>query len=74
MLREGDSERIAKHIARMQREVRAIVHGIVELAWYMRGSIQYNDMMNMTPGERQVVSEFIEKRMEKVGKSMYPVY
>lgn len=74
MLRSGDNAFISKQIAQMQDEARMIIRNIVELVWYMRGGIQYDSMMLMTPGERQIVSDFIEKRMESVSKMSFPVY
>lgn len=47
---------------------------IIQLVYFMRGSVQYRDMMNMTLIERQAISEFIEKRLEAESKKMYPIY
>lgn len=35
-----------------------------ELAWFMRGSIQYDDVFNTTYQERQRAYVFIEKRLK----------
>lgn len=59
---------------RMQGERRRLLEDVIQLVYFMRGSIQYKDMMNMTMVERQAVSEFIEKRLELEAKKMYPVY
>ena len=40
----------------------------------MRGAIQYDDMMNRTATERQMIAEFIEKRLESESEKMYPIY
>lgn len=40
----------------------------------MRGAISYTEMMNMTLAEKQVVADFIEKRLENEKKSPFPVY
>lgn len=59
---------------RMQGDRRKMLEDVIQLVYFMRGSIQYRDMMNMTLVERQAVAEFIEKRLELEGKKMYPVY
>jgi hypothetical protein len=58
----------------MQGDRRKMLEDVIQLVYFMRGSIQYRDMMNMTLVERQAVAEFIEKRLELEGKKMYPVY
>ena len=40
----------------------------------MRGAIQYQDFMELSPMERKLFSAFLEKRMEVEGKKMNPVY
>ncbi len=40
----------------------------------MRGSIQYKDMLHMTPVERSLVDEFVTDRLEVEKNKMHPVY
>lgn len=40
----------------------------------MRGSIQYEDMLNRSFAERRIFGDFIEERLEKESKNPYPVY
>lgn len=44
------------------------------MAYFMRGAIQYDDFKELTPTERKLISEFLEKRMETEGKRLHPVY
>lgn len=41
-----------------------IVDEAVELIYFMRGSINYNEMWETTYHERQRISNFIEKRLK----------
>jgi ribosomal protein S3AE len=59
---------------RMGRERRRIIKSITQLVYFMRGSVQYNHMMNMSLVERQIINEFIEERLEAEGKKVYPIY
>jgi hypothetical protein len=36
----------------------------VELMYFMRGALTREDMLDLTPFEREVFSEFITKRLE----------
>jgi hypothetical protein len=58
----------------MGRERERIIKSIIQLVYFMRGSIQYNDMMNMSHIERSLVGEFIETRISNESQKMYPVY
>lgn len=44
-----------------------IVDEAIELTYFMRGSIQYFDMLETTYPERQRISNFIEKRLKDEG-------
>ncbi len=58
----------------MSRERNRTIRSVVQLVYFMRGAIQYKDMMNMSLVEREAVSSFIEERLDAEGKKMYPVY
>lgn len=60
--------------AGFQREIKQIIKGLVEIAWYMRGGAQYKDLLLTTAYEREVMQEFVAKRLEDQSKSMHPVY
>ncbi len=59
---------------RMTNERQRIISSVIQLVYFMRGAVQYRDMMNMSMFEREAIAEFIEKRIEAEGKKMYPVY
>lgn len=46
----------------------------VQIAYFMRGSVQYEDLMWRTPVERQIMADFIKERLEAESKKMSPVY
>ena len=58
----------------MNRERRRIIRSIIQLVYFMRGSIQYHSMLNMSLVEREEIGDFIEKRIEQESKKMYPIY
>lgn len=48
---------------------------IVELTYFMRGSIQYHDMLHMSIPERNAISEFISSHLEReLKKPAYAIY
>lgn len=59
---------------RMNSERQRIIKSIIQLVYFMRGSIQYSHMLNMSLIEREEVSSFIEKRLKDESEKMYPIY
>ena len=55
-------------------DVKNLLKSAVEISYFSRGAIQYERVLLMTPLERDIAIEFINKRLENAGKMMYPVY
>lgn len=67
-------EDIKQMFSAMAVERTRVISSIVQLVYFMRGSVQYRDMLDMTFFERNSVSEFIESRLEVELKKKYPQY
>lgn len=74
MIISGESSRIAEMINSMGIDVRNLLKSAVEIAYFSRGSIQYQDVLRMTPLERDITVEFINKRLDAAGKMPFPVF
>jgi hypothetical protein len=74
MIISGESSRIAEMINSMGIEVRNLLKAAVEIAYFSRGSIQYEQVLQMTPLERDITVEFINKRLELASKMPFPVF
>lgn len=59
---------------RLRKESRDLIKHVIELVYFMRGAIQYESMMEMTPGERDMIAEFIKVRLEDQKGNPYKVY
>lgn len=51
-----------------------IIESVISLVYFMRGSVQYNDVMSLSYYERQVMNQFIERRLEIESNKINPVY
>lgn len=60
--------------SRLQADSRALVKDIVQLVYFMRGAVTYEEMWRRTPGERSVMSDFITERLESESKKLNPIY
>lgn len=74
MIISGDASRISEMINSMALDVRSLLKTAIEIAYFSRGSIPYNDVLGMSALERDLAVDFINKRLELAAKSPYPVY
>lgn len=44
------------------------------MAWYMRGGSSYQDVLNMSSKERQILNELIENNLETTKKTQLPFF
>lgn len=57
-----------------QGDVRRLLKHITELVYYMRGSIPYDSMMQKSFVEREIIGDFIKKRLEIESKRPFPQF
>ena len=67
-------ERVQSFIAQLGREIRIIIRNALELSYFSRGAWQYEAVLQMTAGEREIAAEFINKRLEQASKMQHPVF
>lgn len=53
----------------MEREADKIRQENLKLTWYMRGSVSYEAVMNMSIKERNMISEIAKENLETTKKS-----
>jgi hypothetical protein len=44
------------------------------MAWYMRGSVSYEDILNMSVDERIAINKLIESNLEVTKKTQMPFF
>jgi hypothetical protein len=73
--RTGSAEQINEMYGRLHRETKSIIDSSIQLAYFMRGAMKYNDILySMSYVERDMASEFINKRLEQESKNPHPTY
>ena len=58
----------------LQCDAEMVIDGVIELCYFMRGAVSYEEMMKRTNGERQRIGAFIEKRLKSEAKKPNPQY
>lgn len=51
-----------------------ILKSLVQISYFMRGAVQYEDMFNRSYAERQIFEDFIKDRLESESKKQNPTY
>jgi len=58
----------------MEREANLIRKEGLKMSWYMRGGMTYEDVMNLSFGERELVGDLIKDNLETTKKSKMPFF
>lgn len=74
MIISGDTSRISEMINSLALDTRNLLKQALDVAWYSRGSIQYEAALMMSPLERDLAIELVNKRIEDQKKSSNIVY
>jgi hypothetical protein len=64
ILRESDN---------LDKEARSIKKDCLKLCWYMRG-LSYNEVVNMSWDEREIIGEIVAENLETTKKSGLPFF
>ena len=70
----GSPEDIEAMFQQLQRDVQRIIDNTIELVYFMRGSLSYEEALMRTRGERDRIGAFLEKRLKAESKSSMPNY
>lgn len=69
-----DSEGIIAMIDAMEQETQNIRLDVLKLCWYMRGGVTYDEAMQMSSNERNIINDIVKENMETTKKSGLPFF
>lgn len=58
----------------MEKECTEIKKSALTLTWYMRGGVQYTDVLNMSYEERVMINKLVESNLETTKKTQLPFF
>ena len=61
-------------VDQMEKETIDIRREALQLSWYMRGGITYDQAMQLSISERTLISELIKENLETTKKSGLPFF
>ena len=65
---------MAKDIERMEREAKQMRTEALKMCWYMRGGVSYNETMQMSAVEREIIGGIIKENLETTKKTKMPFF
>lgn len=70
----GSPDNIQEMFQQLQREVQLLIDNTIELVYFMRGSLTYEEAMMRTRGERDRMGAFLQRRLKEESKRSMPNY
>jgi hypothetical protein len=58
----------------MEKDSKALRQEAIQICWYMRGSISYDDAMLLTVEDREIIGKLIKDNLETTKKSGLPFF
>lgn len=68
------NDEIVDLIGRYDRESKAIKSELLKICWYMRGGLTYNEAIQLSPSEREMISKIIESNLKTTEKTKLPFF
>ena len=65
-------EQIGSYIDQLDKEAAQIREQSLRLTWYMRGGVTYDQVMNMSAAERQMINTIAKDNIDTTKKSGLP--
>jgi hypothetical protein len=58
----------------MEKESNSIRQEALQMSWYMRGGLTYDQALQLSIAERKIISELIKSNLETTKKSGLPFF
>ena len=69
-----NSDQINKMVQDMDKEIDGIRQEALKMAWYMRGGLTYEQALQLSSRERELISDLIKENLETTKKSGLPFF
>lgn len=68
------NEEIIAWLDSLEKDSKALKKEIMQLCWYMRGSVSYTEAMELGPSERETIVNIVKNNLETSKKSGMPFF
>tara|TARA_B100001248_G_scaffold154674_1_gene116415 strand:- start:1948 stop:2169 length:222 start_codon:yes stop_codon:yes gene_type:complete len=73
LLTQSESE-IVKFLKDFESQQKNLKLELMKLCWFMRGGITWQEALNLSPDERQIVSQLVKENLETTKKTGQPFF
>ena len=67
-------EDMVAYFNRLEIQSKAIKEEALRLAWYMRGSVSYDEAMLLSDSDREIIGKIVKENLETAKKSGMPFF
>jgi len=68
------NEEIAEWIESFDKDTKAIKHDLLQMCWFMRGGISYDDAMMLSQDDREIINKIITSNLDTTKTSGLPFF
>jgi hypothetical protein len=58
----------------MEKETRNIRLDVLKMCWYMRGGVTYDEAMQMSAADREIINDIVKENLATTKKSGLPFF
>ena len=69
-----DSDQISAWIDQMDKESTSIRQEALKMTWFMRGGLSYDQALQLSQSERELVNKIVKENLETTKKTGLPFY
>jgi hypothetical protein len=69
-----NNEEVIAWLDSLEKDSKALKREIMQLCWYMRGSVSYTEAMELSPSEREIIVKIVKDNLETAKKSGMPFF
>lgn len=69
-----DNDQVIAWLDSLEKESKALKKEVLQLCWYMRGSVSYSEAMELSPSEREIIVKIVKDNLETAKKSGMPFF
>tara|TARA_B100000900_G_C20243056_1_gene578726 strand:+ start:455 stop:667 length:213 start_codon:yes stop_codon:yes gene_type:complete len=69
----GDSD-IVKYLKDFDSEIKNLKLELMKVCWFMRGGVTWQEALNLSREEREIVSKLVKENLETTKKSGQPFF
>ena len=74
MLLTMSMEEIHREVEKLDKESKALKKDLYKLAWFMRGSLNFEQAYMLDVADREIISEIVKENLETTKESQLPFF